>query len=346
MNTRRTLARRVEEEVVNEGFPRQGDQGLQGDQVPQEKEVPVVPSDMTNEEIRSAFLTLAQVMTAQVNRDVGPRVNANESTVTSKLRDFVRMNPPIFLGSRAGEDPQEFLDEVYKIVNAMGVFSMEKVEFASYQLKEVAQVWFTQWKANRKVEMGPIEWDEFKGAFLGKYFPREKRECKVEEFINFRQGNMSVEEYSLKFTLLSKYAPLLLSNPRDEMSRFVTGVYDQVKEQCRTTMLHDDMNISRLVVYAQSIKESKLKRVNRGLKRGGSDEQGQPRKRHHGKCLAGTSGCYVCGKGDHQVRNCPTLTTRGREAKQASYVGPDLDAPKNNRFYVFQANKDKGANPD
>ncbi|WMV45643.1 hypothetical protein MTR67_039028 [Solanum verrucosum] len=68
--------------------------------------------------------------------------------------------------------------------------------------------------------------------------------------------------------------------------------------------------------------------------------------RHHGKCLAGTSGCYGCGNHDHQVRNCPTLTTRGREAKQASYVGPDPNAPNKNRFYVLEANKDKGSNPD
>ncbi|WMV23165.1 hypothetical protein MTR67_016550, partial [Solanum verrucosum] len=85
-------------------------------------------------------------MTAQANRDMGPRVNAYESTVASRLRDFVRMNPPIFLGSRIGEDPQGFLDEIYKIVDAMGVSSREKAKLASYQLKEVAQIWYTQWK--------------------------------------------------------------------------------------------------------------------------------------------------------------------------------------------------------
>jgi len=107
--------------------------------------------------------------------------------------------------------------------------------------------------------VGPIEWEEFKEAFLGRYFPREKREVKVEEFINLRQGSMSVEEYSLKFTLLSKYAPYSVSNLRDKMSRFVTGVSNLVKEECHTAMLHDDMNISRLMVYAQSIEDPKLR---------------------------------------------------------------------------------------
>ena len=87
---------------------------------------------------------------------------------------------------------------------------------------------------------------------------------------------MSVE-YALKFSMLSRYAPSLVSNSREEMSRFVTGESDLVKEECRTAMLHGDMNISRLVVYAQSIEESKMTRLRKDLKRGRYEDQGQPR---------------------------------------------------------------------
>ena len=45
----------------------------------------------------------------------------------------MRMNAPIFLVSKVGEDPQEFLDGGYKVLSAMGVTSKEKVELASYQ---------------------------------------------------------------------------------------------------------------------------------------------------------------------------------------------------------------------
>ena len=116
-----------------------------------------------------------------------------------------------------------------------------------------------------------------KEAFLGKYFPREKREVNVEEFINIRQGNMSVEEYFLKFTLLSKYVSSLVSNLRDEMSRFIIGVSNLVKEECCTKILHGDMTLSRLIEYVQSIGESKLGRRGRDVKRGRTDEQGKPR---------------------------------------------------------------------
>ena len=81
---------------------------------------------------------------------------------------------------------------------------------------------------------------KFKEAFLGKYFPCEGREVKVEEFINLKQQNMSVKEYSLMFSTLYRYAPSLMSNLMDEMSLFVTGVVNLLKEECRTTNFHAD----------------------------------------------------------------------------------------------------------
>ena len=42
--------------------------------------------------------------------------------------------------------------------------------------------------------------------------------------------------------MLSRYDPSLVSNIRDDMSRYVTGVADLLKEECHTAMLHNDMN--------------------------------------------------------------------------------------------------------
>ena len=74
---------------------------------------------------------------------------------------------------------------------------------------------------------------------------------------------MNVLDYSLKFRKLSKYAPFLLSNPRDEMSHFLTRVFDDFVEECHLNMLHDNMNISRLIVHAQQMEESRVRRKNR-----------------------------------------------------------------------------------
>ena len=67
---------------------------------------------------------------------------------------------------------------------------------------------------------------------------------------------MSVEEYSLKFFMFSRYAPSLVYNLRDEMSMFLIGAADLVREECCTAIIHDDMNLSTLIAYAQSHEES------------------------------------------------------------------------------------------
>ena len=47
------------------------------------------------------------------------------------------------------KDPQEFTDEVYKVLMIMGVTMEEKEKLYTYQLKGVAQVWFNQWMEAR-----------------------------------------------------------------------------------------------------------------------------------------------------------------------------------------------------
>ena len=67
--------------------------------------------------------------------------------------------------------------------------------------------------------------------------------------------------------MLSRYSPSLVSNPSDEMSLFVTEVANLVREECRTTMLLDDMAQVRLIVYSQSIEEYNYGRSARNYKR-------------------------------------------------------------------------------
>ena len=53
------------------------------------------------------------------------------------------MVSPMFYGSRKHEDPQDFVDEVYKILFGISVTMGEKAELVAYQLKDVVQTWYT-----------------------------------------------------------------------------------------------------------------------------------------------------------------------------------------------------------
>ncbi|WMV25178.1 hypothetical protein MTR67_018563 [Solanum verrucosum] len=92
---------------------------------------------------------LVQSVANQNNQQVPGQTYANVGSAAAKVRYFVRMNLLEFLGSQIDEDPQNFIDEVKKIFEVMQVTGNDRVELASYQLKDVAHIWYTQWKENR-----------------------------------------------------------------------------------------------------------------------------------------------------------------------------------------------------
>ena len=91
----------------------------------------------------------------------------------------------------------------------MGLSMSEKVELATYQLKDVAQAYFVQWRDNSPLRGGHFTWKIIKKDFINRFDFREMREAIV-VFINLCQRGKSVHEYSLLFTSHS-----LLSYPRD-----------------------------------------------------------------------------------------------------------------------------------
>ncbi|KAG5595585.1 hypothetical protein H5410_036817 [Solanum commersonii] len=98
---------------------------------------------------------LSQVVTNQAGKQ---RENHQEVVDTTRVHEFLRMNPPSFTGLSVTEDPENFIEELQKVFKIMHVADVERVELATHQLKSVARIWFDQLKKNRTKD-API--DEF-----------------------------------------------------------------------------------------------------------------------------------------------------------------------------------------
>lgn len=110
-----------------------------------------------------------------------------------------------------------------------------------------------------RVDEGTIGWKDFKLVFLDHFFPIHLREAKITEFINFKQNNMSVREYTFKFIKLSKYASSFFADPCARMSKFISEIFGLVIKECQTAMLLKEINISWLITYAENIEDDKIK---------------------------------------------------------------------------------------
>ena len=68
------------------------------------------------------------------------------------------------------------------------------------------------------------------------------------------------------------YANSLVSNLRDEMTRFLIGINGDFEEECRFFILYDNIDLSSLMVYNQQVEDS--------LKKKGVRDSRNPKPHH------------------------------------------------------------------
>ncbi|XP_059290859.1 uncharacterized protein LOC132044383 [Lycium ferocissimum] len=207
----------------------------------------------------------------------------------------------------------------------MHASDIESVELASYRLWDVAAVWYESWQESRGQNAPPAVWSEFTRAFLDHYLPAEVCRARADEFLLFRQNNMSVQEYSLKFNSLSRYTPTLVAEMEDRVHRFVTGLVPHLIKDCMTASLQGGMDIARIQAYDQNLED---------LEHQQRTEQDPNRGRYKRAGSAGYSGAYQEGS-----TSAPAGRGRGRGQTSGS-------SSSKNRIYALTGRRDLESSSD
>ena len=69
-----------------------------------------------------------------------------------------------------------------------------------------------------------MTWAEFHGLFMSKYFPATARHAKAQEFLELRQGTMTVMEYMARFTELARFGEDYVATNMAKVRRFENGL--------------------------------------------------------------------------------------------------------------------------
>ncbi|XP_070057888.1 uncharacterized protein [Nicotiana tomentosiformis] len=111
----------------------------------------------------------------------------------------------------------------------MGVGESSGVSFNTFQIIGVAYQWWRAYELGSPAEATSLTWTQFSGMFLREYVPQSLRDAWRVEFERMRQGSMTVLEYAVRFSDLTRHAPALVATVRERVRRFIEGLHPSIR---------------------------------------------------------------------------------------------------------------------
>ena len=113
--------------------------------------------------------------------------------------------------------------QIKKVLEATEITSdTTRIRLAAFQLEGEAQVWWKWARTSRDLEA--MTWAEFQELFMGKCFPDTARHAKAHEFLELKQGMMTVMEYVARFTELARFVDDYVATDMAKVRRFENGL--------------------------------------------------------------------------------------------------------------------------
>ncbi|XP_070046985.1 uncharacterized protein [Nicotiana tomentosiformis] len=103
------------------------------------------------------------------------------------------------------------------------------VSFTTFQFFGVALRWWEVYESCRSIGAAPLTWQEFSILFLENFVPQSCREELRRQFEQLRQDDMSVMQYKMSFSKLSRHAVWLVPTDRERIRMFIGGLTYQLR---------------------------------------------------------------------------------------------------------------------
>ncbi|XP_070013171.1 uncharacterized protein [Nicotiana sylvestris] len=211
---------------------------------------------------------------------------------SSRVQEFIALNPPEFTGTYQRKDLQDFIDQLHRIFRVMHATEKEAVELAAFRLRDISILWYEGWERSRGCDAPPAIWENLSDAFL------------------------------------DQYAPSIVATMRDRIYRFIAGLAPELTEAFPTT---EQSQSSYRPQYferpprppppqLQGYRYDRYTQSGPGETSQASSLQKQRASRqigpfplgcafcsrgHLGQCRSGSDAFYTCGRPGHMMQDCP-----------------------------------------
>ena len=139
---------------------------------------------------------------------------------------FRRQKQPTFNGSTDPVEAEDWLKKFQRIFAYMKLEDHEKLACAVNQLEREALCWW-EYVVMAEGEENTT-WTFFVDSFREKYLGEAQLSGKIQEFMNLKQGKMTVTEYVTKFTELARFARTIVPTDDARKRKFMLGLRVEV----------------------------------------------------------------------------------------------------------------------
>ena len=140
-----------------------------------------------------------------------------------------------------------------------------RIRLVAFQLEGEAQVWWKWVRTSRDLEA--MTWVEFQELFMGKYFLNTARHAKAQEFLELKQGVMTVMDYVARFTELARFTDDYVATDMAKVRRFENGLKLSIRArivglrlQDMDSMVGTTLTIEREIEDARSTRDESVSR--------------------------------------------------------------------------------------
>ncbi|XP_050912626.1 uncharacterized protein LOC127127478 [Lathyrus oleraceus] len=239
----------------------------------------------------------------------------------------------------------------------------QKVRYGTHMLAVEADDWWLETHERLTVAGEDVTWDVFRREFLRKYYPEDVRGKKEIEFLELKQGNMSVTDYAAKFVELSKFYPhytgagaefskcIKFENGlRSEIKKVVgyqkIRIFTELVDSCR--IFEEDNNAHYKIVSDRRGKQHQNRGKPYDVPAGKGKQRAAPTQRASGGgaptgivcfrcgqaghksnvCTAEVKRCFRCGKTGHAIADCKHKEVICFNCGEEGHIGSQCQKPK------------------
>ncbi|KAG6472049.1 hypothetical protein ZIOFF_069504 [Zingiber officinale] len=185
-------------------------------------------------------------------REQGSTPRRSAPSTQPVYKQFRELGPTEFKGTTDPIAAEGWIRSLEMIFDFMQLTDADKVRCTIFMLRDDARVW---WEGARlTVDLATLTWTDFKEVFYGKYFTVDNRTRLAREFLELRQGDLSVAEYVRRFERGCYFVPMITSQPVEELKHFTEGLRPAIRH---------DVRMSRVTTFREAVDQALMSERDR-----------------------------------------------------------------------------------